>query len=139
MGGAPRLHRRVRDASDGVARHYRTPLLFVGVGERALERSAIGIGARLPVGAHALHVLVVRAETPTQMLGLAFRALVHGVKALTHTEALDAFLVRECTVTMRRPMGTVSIDGELLRLAAALHYRIDRGAVNVIGKSEKGM
>ncbi|AHG89882.1 diacylglycerol kinase catalytic region [Gemmatirosa kalamazoonensis] len=118
--------------SDGIARTYRTPLLFVGVGERALERAANGLGARMPTGAHALHVLVVRANTPSSVAALAFGALFRGVRALTHGDALDAFLVDECTVTMRRKWGNVSIDGELVRLPAPLHYRLERGAVRVV-------
>jgi diacylglycerol kinase family enzyme len=117
---------------DGVSRTYRTPLLFVGVGERALERAANGIGARAPKGAHALHVLVVRATTPRDVLRLAVGALFRGVRALTHGDEIDSFLVQQCTVRMRRPWGRVSIDGELVRLRAPLTYRLERDAVNVV-------
>lgn len=122
-------------ASDGTERRYRTPLLFVGVGERALERAAAegGMGARLPTGAHALHVFVVCENTPARVAALALGALTRGLGALTRTTALDAHLVEECTVTMRRPWGTVSIDGELVRLRSPLRYRLARGAARVVG------
>jgi hypothetical protein len=34
---------------------------------------------------------------------------------------------------MRRPWGTVSIDGELVRLRAPLEYRLVRDAVKFVG------
>jgi diacylglycerol kinase family enzyme len=121
------------ETSDGRARRYRSPLLFVGVGERALERAAQQLGARLPAGAHSLHVLVVRANTPSRVLGMALGAVTKGLQAMAKTDVLDAFLVPACTVTLRRPWGTVSIDGELVRMKAPLSYRLERGAVKVVG------
>jgi diacylglycerol kinase family enzyme len=118
-------------ASDGTKRRYKTPLFFVGIGERALDRA--GLGSRVPNGASALHVLVVRADTRARLATLAFDALVGGLAEIVKTESLDAYLVDECTVTMRRAWGNVSIDGELVRMRSPLHYRLDRGAVRVVG------
>jgi hypothetical protein len=33
---------------------------------------------------------------------------------------------------MPRPLGTVAIDGELVRMRAPLHYRIARGALTIV-------
>jgi diacylglycerol kinase family enzyme len=118
-------------ASDGTTRRYVTPLVFIGVGERVLDRA--GLGSRVPNGAAALHVLVVREKTRARVAALAFGALVRGLDAIVKTDALDAYLVDECTVTMRRPWGNVSIDGEIARLRAPLTYRLARGAVRVVG------
>jgi diacylglycerol kinase family enzyme len=117
-------------SDDGTTRRYRTPLVFVGVGERALD--AVSLGARAPGGRHALHVLVLRESTPGRVARLGFRALARGLDALARTDALDAYLVDECTVTMRRAWGSVSIDGELVRMRAPLAYRIARGAVRMV-------
>jgi diacylglycerol kinase family enzyme len=118
-------------ASDGTTRRYVTPLVFVGVGERVLDRA--GLGSRVPNGSSELHVLVVCETTRARVAALAFGALVRGLDALVKTDALDAYLVDECTVTMRRPWGNVSIDGELARLRAPLTYRLRRGAVQIVG------
>ncbi len=120
------------ETADGVARSYRAPLVFVGVGERALERSETGLGNRVPNGRRALHVFVVRADTPAAMLRLALGSLLRGVRTLTRTEALDVYLVDACTITLRRPWGTVSVDGELVRMRAPLAYRLQRDAVHVV-------
>lgn len=116
--------------SDGDARRYRTPLVFVGVGERALDRTALG--ARTEHGARALHVLVLRETTPGRVAALGFRALLRGFDALARTDALDAYLVDACTVTMRRAWGNVSIDGELVRMKAPLAYQLQRDAVQMV-------
>ena len=129
---------QVEFQTEGVTRRYRTPLLFVGVGERALERTASGLGAREPRGAHALHVLVVRGTTPGQVARIALGALFRGVRALTHGKEIDAYLVDACTVTMRRPWGRVSVDGELIRMRAPLHYRLERGVVRVVHANTDG-
>src|SRR5687768_2113596 len=43
---------------DGAVRRYRTPLVFVGVGERELKLPTLG--KRIPGGRRGLHVMVVR-------------------------------------------------------------------------------
>src|SRR5207253_8057337 len=121
------------ETADGRTRRYRTPLLFVGVGERALERAAQQMGARLPKGAHSLHVLVVRANTPSRVLAMALGAITKGLKAMARSDVLDAYLVPACTVTLRRSGGTVAVDGELVRMKEPLAYRLERDAVKVVG------
>src|SRR3712207_2096723 len=53
---------------DGVARRYRTPLVFVGVGERELRLPTLG--KRVPNGRRGLHVMVVRGRTRAGLLAL---------------------------------------------------------------------
>jgi diacylglycerol kinase family enzyme len=123
---------------DGAERRYHTPLLFVGVGERALARDDAedgGVGARARDGRRALHVLVVRESRPARVAALAFGALARGVDAIARTDALDAFLVEECTVTLRRAWGRVSVDGELVRMKSPLRYSLVRDAARVVGPS----
>ena len=113
------------------ARRYRTPLVFVSVGERDLTRHSPG--ARLPRGHRVLHAMVVRETTRARLAALAWSALRDGLDAVVRTDALDALLVDECVVRLRRPSGIVAVDGELVRLQAPLHYRILRDAFRVIG------
>lgn len=119
-------------AADGAhrTRRYHTPLVFIGVGERDLALRTPG--AREPGGRRCLHAVVVRETTRARLSALAFAALVRGLDAVARTDALDALLVEECTVTMRRPWGRVAIDGELARLRAPLRYRVAHDAFTVV-------
>jgi diacylglycerol kinase family enzyme len=111
-------------------RYCRTPQLFVGVGERALGRPAFG--ARVDDGSRSLHLIVVRETARARLITMALTALARGLEEIARTDSLDAILVDECTVAMRRPWGTVSIDGELVRMRSPLHYRVDRDALAVV-------
>jgi hypothetical protein len=117
-------------------REYRTPLLFVGVGERELGRS--GLGARPADGRSGLHMMVVRGRTRARLTALAVAGVTRGLHDAARTDALDAEMVDEFTIAMPRPLGYVAIDGELVRMRAPLHYRIGRGVLTVVAppKSE---
>ena len=121
-----RVHMRVDDEE----REYRTPLLFVGVGERELDRQ--GLGARVEGGRSGLHMMIVRGRTRSRLTALAVAGITHGLRAAARTSALDAEVVDEFTIAMPRPLGYVAIDGELVRMRAPLHYRIARGVLTVV-------
>jgi diacylglycerol kinase family enzyme len=118
----------MRDAAG--ERRYRTPLLFVGVGERELERRELG--ARAPDGPRALHVLVVRQSTRARMLARALVAAARGAEALARSGSLETRLVTAFTAEMRRPWGNVALDGELRRLRAPLDYELLADALRVV-------
>lgn len=115
---------------DGESRVYRTPLVFVGVGERELRVPVLG--GRVEGGRRALHVLVVRSRTSTRALTLSLALAARGVRAVSRTAALDGFLVDACRIEMRRPIGYVALDGETRRLVAPLQYALRREALTVV-------
>ena len=117
---------------DATHRYAESPLVFIGVGERDFTRA--GHGARVPNGARALHVVVVRASTRARILALAARAAVEGLESVAaDSDAVDVTLVHACEIALRRPRGRVAIDGELVPMTAPLRYRMQRDAFLTVG------
>jgi diacylglycerol kinase family enzyme len=114
---------------DGQPRIYRTPLVFIGVGERELQLPALG--RRVRDGGRGLHVMVVRGRSGARLLALALAAVARGVDAVAKTPQLDSFLVDRCRVTLRRPTA-VAIDGELVAMHETLAYELRRDALHVV-------
>lgn len=106
---------------DGEERSYDTPLVFIGVGEREIKVPALG--ARVEGGKRGLHVLVVQGRGAARLFALAMAAATKGVHAASKSPLLDAFIVDEARVEMRRPRGRVAVDGEIVPMVAPLHYR----------------
>ena len=104
---------------EGVERHYVTPHVFIGVGERELRLPMLG--ARIPNGRSGLHVMVVRRRSGARALATALAAAARGVKAVARTPAMDAFLVERCRIEPRTTR--VSLDGELVSLTPPFDYR----------------
>ncbi len=117
-------------AGDGGYRRYRTPLLFVGVGERILGPR--GLGMRRPGGARALHVLVVRARARSRVAALAATAVARGFDDVGDVDDLDAYLVAETVAVMARPRGTIAVDGEVVEATSPLRYELRRDAALVV-------
>ena len=61
---------------DGQKRIYRTPLVFIGVGERGLQLPTLG--QRVTDGRRGLHVMVVRGRSRARMLALGLAAVARG-------------------------------------------------------------
>lgn len=114
---------------DGKPRIYRTPLVFIGVGERELQLPSLG--RRVRDGQRGLHVMVVRGRSGARLLALALAAVARGVDAVAKTPQLDSFLVDRCRVTLRRPTA-VAIDGELVAMHETLEYALRRDALHVV-------
>ncbi|HEV8217998.1 MAG TPA: diacylglycerol kinase family protein [Gemmatimonadaceae bacterium] len=112
-----RVTLRVED--EDVDRHYITPLVFIGVGERELRLPSLG--ARVPDGKSGLHVMVVRRRSGARALAAGLAAAARGVKAVARTPALDAFLVESCRIESRTTR--LSLDGELVSLTPPFEYR----------------
>lgn len=100
-------------------RIVRTPLLFLGVGERELKLPLLG--ARVPGGRRGLHLMVVRGRTRGAMLALAFGAATRGIRGLT--PRLDAVVLDRCTVRLRHH-AAIATDGEVVGLASPLTYEV---------------
>lgn len=124
---------RVSLQVEGVTRHYLTPLVFIGVGERELKLPTLG--ARVSGGKAGLHVMVVRERSGGRALALGLAAAARGVEAVARTPAMDSFIVDACRVEPRQHM--IGVDGELARVAPPLEYRHVPGHLHVIVPTEK--
>lgn len=115
---------------NGVERRYRTPLVFVAVGEREGKLAALGTTAA--TGRSGLHVMVVRGRTRASLAALALAAAARGMRAAARTPHMDAFLVDAVRVGVSRHAVRISTDGELHRMEPPLDYRLLRGALRVV-------
>jgi len=114
---------------EGIVRRYRTPIVFVGVGERELKLPTLG--KRVTGGRRGLHVMVVRGRRKAGLLALAFAAVARGVQHVSRTPKLDSFIVDRCRVILRR-RGPVAVDGEIVELDTPLEYEIAPRALRVV-------
>lgn len=114
---------------DGESRIYRTPMVFIGVGERELQLPKLG--KRVPKGKRGLHIMVVRGRSRGAMLAMGLNAVARGVETASRTPELDSFIVDKCSITLYRN-GMIAADGELVRLGQSLQYRLERDALRVV-------
>ena len=114
---------------EGEPRIYRTPLVFIGVGEREIQVPTLG--SRVKDGKRGLHVMVVRGRSRARALSIALAAVARGVDAVAKTPELDAYLVDRCRISLRRPT-RVALDGELESMETTLEYELRRDALHVV-------
>lgn len=114
---------------DGERRHYSTPAVFIGVGER--ETRSPTLGNRVPGGRHCLHVIVVREHRAARLLVLALDAATRGLSQVARTLELDSFMVDSLTIKMRR-LHHVAVDGEIIGGGSALEYRLAKDALTIV-------
>lgn len=114
---------------DGHRRIYRTPLVFIGVGERELQLPTLG--NRIPDGKRGLHVMVVRGRSSARLLAIALNAMARGLKTVSRTPELDSFIVDQCTITLRH-RSDVAVDGEVAPMDTPLEYSLARDAIRVV-------
>jgi diacylglycerol kinase family enzyme len=118
----------VRVEVDGVEQVYRTPLVFVGVGERELRIPSLG--GRLDRGKRGLHLMIVRHRTGAGLAALGIQAAAKGLKAVARTPAMDSVIVTKCTIELRND--TASVDGELIPVTPPLEYEFMPDALTVV-------
>jgi diacylglycerol kinase family enzyme len=121
---------RVELQVNGGTHVYRTPFVFVGVGERELRLPTLG--KRVHDGEHGLHVMVVRGRSRARLLALALAAVSRGVKAVSRTPEFDSFIVDRFRIDLGKPSAVVAVDGELVALTTPLHYELRRDALTVV-------
>lgn len=114
---------------DGQKRIHRTPLVFIGVGERGLQLPSLG--QRVPDGKRGLHVMVVRGRSRARMLALGLAAVARGIDSFSRTPEFESFIVDDLRIDMNG-MGTVAVDGEIVNLSAPLQYTLKRDALTVV-------
>ena len=118
------------ETADGRHTHYQTPLLFVGIHERLLDRA--GRGMRRANGARALHILVVRGHNRSRIHALAARAAARGIEGLAAEHEIESCLTSRATVVMPNATCMIAIDGELLQVTSPLRYQFLADAVRVV-------
>ena len=115
---------------DGVPKKYRSALVFVGVGERELQLPSMG--SRAENGRSGLHVIVVRGGTWARLVSAGLVAAVRGNAAIARGSLADTFVVDTCRIELRRRLGRVAVDGELVEMSSPLEYRIERDALTLV-------
>jgi diacylglycerol kinase family enzyme len=116
---------------EGKVKHYRTPLVFISVGERDLKLPRLG--HRIENGKRGLHIFVVRSRKRARILVRAFEAVARGVTKLKGEPEVDAYLVTGCVAAnLRRPIATIAFDGETAAMETPLNYRIERDALRIV-------
>jgi diacylglycerol kinase family enzyme len=121
---------RVALEVEGVLRNYRTPLVFIGVGERELQLPHLG--NRVKDGKRGLHVFVVRGRERARLLVLALAAVARGVETVRRMPELDAFLIERCTIDLRRGRALVAFDGETEVMTTPIEYRVERDSLRIV-------
>jgi diacylglycerol kinase family enzyme len=125
---------RVTVEVEGSTRVYRTPLVFVGVGERELRIPALG--ARAHGGKRGLHLMIVRSRSGARLASLAIQAAARGVQAMARTPAMDALVVDRFTIDATHR--TASVDGELITVDPPLEYTFSPAAITVVVPERRG-
>lgn len=116
-------------------RSYRTPLLFVGVGERELRFPQLG--GRVDGGRPGLQLIVMRGSSARSVLALAWDGMVRGIRSTARSPLADVLLVEGCRVLLRR-RGPVAVDGEVAMLDSPLEYELRRAALRVVAPRPGG-
>src|SRR5512141_2364072 len=119
---------------EGKLRTYRTPLVFIGVGERELQLPHLG--GRVRDGKRGLHVFVVRGRKRARLFVVALAAVARSLETVRRMPEIDAFLVDRCTVDFRRPRILASFDGETELTTTPLEYRIERDSLRIVVPEE---
>lgn len=114
---------------DGVKRLYRTPLVFIGVGERELQLPTLG--NRVPEGRRGLHVMIVRGNSAARMLSIGLAAVARGVDHVARTPEFDSVIVDRCRINLRSA-SHIAVDGEIVSLTPPLVYELRRDALQVV-------
>ncbi len=115
---------------DGVAKRYRSSLVFVGVGERQLQLPSLG--SRADDGRRGLHVIVVRGGTWARLIAAGWVAAIRGNRAIARGSLADTYVVDHCRIELRRRVGRVAVDGELVTMTSPLEYRIEQDALRIV-------
>jgi len=119
--------RRLRIAAKDFARPYRTPCLFVGNNEYAMELFSFGRRHRLDAG--DLWFYVVTPRSPFEFFLMVCRMCFGRIN---EERDLDRFHLREAEVSAKTSRLFVALDGEIRLMHTPLHYRSRPRALRVI-------
>jgi YegS/Rv2252/BmrU family lipid kinase len=122
----------VRLNVDGKEFHRRTPFVFIGNNEYAMETFNIGIRDCLDRG--HLSVYIANRTGRWGLFRLALRALLGQLKNDKDFLAIQA---TEVTIETRRKRVRVAFDGEIDVMEGPLHYRVRPRALRVIARESE--
>jgi diacylglycerol kinase family enzyme len=125
--------RRLNILAKGHRERCRTPCVFVGNNEYALNFSAFGKRGRLDEGVLCLYV--AKTQRPLALLWLAIRSLMGSLDA---AEDLEKFKVSHAEIRSRTSRLPVALDGEVRIMHPPLHYRSRPGALRVFAPQKAG-
>jgi diacylglycerol kinase family enzyme len=108
---------------------YRTPLVFIGVGERETQLPLLG--QRKANGRRGLHVVVLASRSRARLFAITLNAVTRGVKSAAKSPQLDSFIVDRCVIT-RRNGDLVALDGEVVPLGERLEFEAKFDALKVV-------
>jgi diacylglycerol kinase family enzyme len=114
----------------GEVRHYRTPLVFVGVGERQLTLASLG--QRVPGGARGLHVILVRGRRFARRFARAYSRITRGLPVQERGIGLDTALVERFQLDLPGRRAHVATDGEIVLTNTPLAYRYVPDALRIV-------
>ena len=118
---------RVRLCLEGKEFLRETPFVFIGNNQYEME--GLNIGARKKLDADELCLFVANRAGRLDLVRLAFLAFfgrLHGASDL------DVLTARQFSIETRRPLASVSTDGEVHQMNTPLNYLIRPGALRVI-------
>ncbi len=118
---------QVRVDIDNQEKKLKTPFVFVGNNEYAMDFFHLGTRSRLDQGQLCLYT--TNCTGRTCLLRLAVRLLLN---TLEQAKDFDSRLVEELLLDTRRKRLRVSLDGEVVRMRPPLRYRIRRAALEVL-------
>jgi hypothetical protein len=112
-------------------RQLKTPLVFIGVGERELRLPALG--QIRPQGHKGLHLIAVDCETTAAAFMLAMKSLLLGIDPLQKERRIENQLVDGIELNFRRHIKRIhiSLDGEVVKLQPPLKFRYAPGEILV--------
>jgi diacylglycerol kinase family enzyme len=118
--------RRVSVRTTNRAEIWRTPCLFVGNNQYQLELFALGRRPRLDGG--ELWIYIARQQTRLSLVWFTFKSLI-GLS--NPVKDLRMFHVLSAEIGSRSGHLSVALDGEVVRMATPLRYRIRPGGLRV--------
>ncbi len=120
----------VRLELDREVREYQAPLVFVGVGERALTPPGLGMPVGEPGG--ALHVLVPRGRRQARRFARAYASRKPAPRVESRPLGLDTALVDRLKLELPMPVARVATDGEIRAYRTPLEYRLAREELRLV-------
>jgi diacylglycerol kinase family enzyme len=124
--------RRIRVNLAG--KQLKTPLVFIGVGERELSFPVLGQTKKQ--GRKGLHLIAVNCNSSLEAFMLVVKSLFLGIDPLQKERRIENQLVDEIELTFYRSKSrirriNVALDGELVWLQTPLKYRFAPGEIMV--------
>lgn len=116
----------VRVATSGEHLVRITPIVFIGNNQYSMQ--SLNAGSRACLDAGQLSLYIPRHKKRLQLLWLSLRAILGQLRE----DDFDILLTQELWIATRRRHLRVTLDGEVAKLEAPLHYRIHPGALRVM-------